>query len=101
MGRCDDLGNGLFAPLKRRRHVSLQDRGKGFRGLPFRMLRCQSPDPVESKGELDIDRLLDPQRAIVVEHGQPVGRGHEPVPALLRDALHKADDRLCRRTGGP
>jgi hypothetical protein len=33
---------------------------------------------VEREVELDRDRLLGPQRAVVVEDGDPLGVGHEP-----------------------
>ena len=38
---------------------------------PVRMLRGQCLDPIEREEELKIQRLLRPERAVVVERGDP------------------------------
>ncbi|MHC6158078.1 hypothetical protein ACVSQB_40870, partial [Bradyrhizobium elkanii] len=43
--------------------------------------------PVEREGELEIEGLLGPQRAVVVEHGHMLGRRNEVPPALARDEI--------------
>jgi hypothetical protein len=69
------------------------------------MLRRQCLDAVERVGELHVDRLFDPQRAVIVERGDPlrrrdeVGRsfpghiGDEGDPGHIGD---EGDDRLFR-----
>ena len=48
--------------------------------------------------ELDRDRLLRPQRAVVVERGDAFLWGDEPDATFLRDRVDEVDDRLpCRR----
>ena len=42
--------------------------------------------------------MLDPQRAVLVEGGDALGRRHELRAALGRGRLHELDDRLL---GGP
>ena len=44
------------------------------------MLRRESLHPVEREEELEIHRLLGPQRAIIVEHGDTFGHRHEIRP---------------------
>ena len=48
------------------------------------MLRRQRLDPVEGEGELGVHRLLGPQRAVIVEHGDALGFGHEVGRAFRR-----------------
>ena len=51
----------------------------------------------EDEAELDRHRLLAPERAVVVVHGDPLGRRHVVRPALRRHALDEVDDRRARR----
>ena len=39
---------------------------------PFGVVRRLRLDPVEREGELGVHRLLDPQRAVIVEHGDAI-----------------------------
>ena len=52
-------------------------------------------EALEDEGELDRQRLLAPQRAVVVERGDALFHGHE-VGSVGGDALDVADDRLPR-----
>ena len=53
--------------------------------------------------EVELDRhwLLTPQRAVVVEGGDPLGRRHVAAAALIRDARDEVDDRPLRRSVVP
>ena len=50
--------------------------------------------PVESKGHLEVEGLLGPERAVVVEDGDPLGRRHEGGRALFRDVADELHDGL-------
>ena len=47
--------------------------------------RSELRQPEQREVELDRDRLLAPQRPVVVEHRHPLGGSDEPVPALVGD----------------
>ena len=82
MRRRHDLQQALLAGRRERLHVAFEQRLERLLGLPLRMLRRQRLDAIEREGELEIDRLLGPQRAVVVEGGDALGRRHEIRPAL-------------------
>ena len=69
MRRRHELHQALFAGGRKRLHVVIQHRLEWLLGFPIRILRRQHLDAIEDEGELDIHRLLDPQRAVVVERG--------------------------------
>ena len=55
-----------------------------------------APPPGRGEQELGVHRLLGPQRAVLVERGDPFGRRHEFRPALFGHLRDEADDRLLR-----
>ena len=83
--------NALLARRGERLHVALEHRLERLLGLPLRMLRRQRLDAVEREGELEIDRLLAPQRAVIVEGGDAFGRWHEVRAALRRHARDEVE----------
>ena len=76
----------LFAGRRQRLQVAVEHGLERLLGLPARVLRRQRLDAVEDEGELDIHRLLDPQRAVVVEGRDALGGRHEVGTALRRHA---------------
>ncbi len=52
---------------------------------------------VDGKRELVVDRLLDPQRAVIVEGGDALGRRHIVGSSLFRHPRDEVDDRLLDR----
>ncbi len=46
--------------------------------------------PVEGEEELEVHRLLSPQRAVVVEDGDALGRGHEVRAAGIGDPRRRS-----------
>ena len=70
-------------------------------GLPLRVLRRQRLDAVERERELEVDRLLGPQRAVVVEDGDALGDRHEVRAALRRHARDEIGDGFLRRAVVP
>ncbi len=83
-GMCgrDDLQARLLASGHDRRQVALKDAFEWRCGFPLGMVRCHGFDAIDRKGQLDVHRLLAPERAVVVER---------------RNALfqHVAIDRIC------
>ena len=65
------------------------------------MLGRQRPDPVEREHRLGVERMLDPERAVLVEGGDPVGRQHEVGAARRGHGVDERDDRRFRGTVVP
>ena len=74
---------------------------KGCVVVQFGLLWRQRLHTVEDEGELDIHRLLDPQRAVVVERGDALVGRHEVGPALRGDARDEVSDGFLRRAVVP
>src|SRR5215510_8930515 len=66
MRSSHELGNALFH-FRDGSHVIPEQRGKRFSVLPIRALWQKRFDSVPHKEDLEIDRLLGPERAVVVE----------------------------------
>ena len=88
------LEDGVFAAGQRAFHVALEQRGERLFVLPLGMLRRQRLHAVEREEELEIHRLLGPQRAVVVEGGDAFGGRHEVRARLPGDFRDECDDGL-------
>ena len=97
----DDFDHRLLAAGERAFHVALEQRGERLLVLPLRMLRRERLHPVEREDQLEIHRLLAPERAVVVERGDALGRRHKVRRAFLRDLRDEVDDGLLRRAVVP
>ena len=97
VGGHDDLDHRLLAAGERGFHVALEQRGERLLVLPLRMLRRERLHAVEREEELEIHRLLAPERAVVVERRDALGRRHEIGRAFLRHLFDKGDDGFLRR----
>lgn len=64
------------------------------------MLRSQLLDAFKGEAELDINRLLGPERAVMIEHGHAIGWRYEIRCACLRDAVYKCAGCPGREPGG-
>ena len=69
--------------------------------LPFGVLRRERLDAVESERDLEVHRLLGPQRAVVVEHGDPLRGRHEILACRVRRRLDEVEDARLDRTFVP
>ena len=78
--------------------VALEQRLEGLPGLPFGVLRRQRLHAVDRERELEVDRLLGPQRAVVVEGGDALGMRHEVRAALV---VTRATKSMIDRFTGP
>ena len=83
MRHGDDFDQSFFAGLRQRLQVAVQHRRERLLGLPFRMHRRHDLHAVEREGQLHIHRLLDPERAVVVEGRDALLDRHE-VRSVLR-----------------
>jgi len=90
-----------FCPPPSALHVACEQRLEGLLLLPFRMLGRQRLDAVDDEQELEVERLLGPQRAVVVEDGDAFGGRDEVRGSILRHALDEGHDRLLRRSVVP
>jgi hypothetical protein len=74
---------------------------KGWALAQRRVLGRQLLHAVKGEKELDLKRLLAPERPIVVERGDARRRRHELGASRLRHTRDKAEDRGFRRSVVP
>ena len=98
VSRHHDLEQGLVASREGALDVALEHGRERLLRLPLRMLRREGLDAVQCKHRLDVHRLLCPERAVVVERRDALGRRYVIRARLVRRRLHKLDDRFLRRT---
>jgi hypothetical protein len=101
MRRRHDLEKALLAERRQCLEVVLEHRLERLGAAPLRVLRRERLHPVHRERDLEIDRLLGPQRAVVVEGRDALLDRHEFRPALRGHALDEPDDRLLRRAVVP
>ena len=99
--RHEDFADRLFAASQRAIDVALEQGSKRLLVFPLRMQRRERLDTIERKEKLEVERLLAPERAVVVEGGDALGGGHEVRRSFARHALDKRDDRLPGRAVVP
>lgn len=75
-------------------HVSFENGLEGLFGFPFGVLGREDLDPVDSKEQLKINRLLRPQGAVVIEDGDALRLGYEILPTLRGNGLDEVDNGL-------
>ena len=97
MGRHDEFHQALFANCRECLHVAFEHRLKRLGRCPFGMIWRLGLHTVEREGKLDVHRMLDPQRAVIVEHRDAFGLRHEVGRAFLAHLLDELDDRSLRR----
>ncbi len=101
MRRRDDLQHALLAHRGDGLHVAGQHRLERLLGRPFGMLIGLLLHLVDGEDELIVQRLLDPQRAIIVEGGDALLGLHEVRPTLLGHLGNEVDDALLGRAVVP
>jgi hypothetical protein len=99
--REQDLDDAFLAGGREAFHVAGENGLVRLLVLPLRMLRRERLDAVEREQELEVHRLLAPQRAVVVEDGDALLRLDELGRALLRHLGDELGDRFLRRAVGP
>ncbi len=101
MGGHDDLDRRLFTAGECAIHVALEQRGEGLLVFPLRMLRRERLHAIEREEQLEVHRLLRPERAVVVEGGDTLGGRNKMRAALRGGRPHELDDRLLSRAVVP
>jgi hypothetical protein len=92
--RRHHLEDPLLAARQSGLQVPFQQGGEGLARLPLGMARRECLDPVDGERELDVHRLLDPERAVVVERGDPLGGRHEVGRSVPGDSVDEGKDGL-------
>ena len=93
MGRHDDLDQTMLARGEKRLHVVFEHSLEGLSRRPLRVIRSEGLDPVDGKEQLEVERLLGPQGAVVVEGGDALGLRHEVRICRIGDSGNEVEDR--------
>jgi hypothetical protein len=93
----NDFGQSLFARCHDALDIASQHGLVRPLLLPLGMLGGHRLDAIEREGKLKVIRLFAPQRAVVVEHGNPLGRRNIVRAAFLDDARDELHQRCLRR----
>ena len=101
MGHHDQLYEIVLVKFRRCFDVALQHRLVRLRVRPFRMQRGHRLHTVERECHLDIHRLLNPKRAIVVEGRDALGGCDQIRAAGFSDPVDEIDYGLLGRRGIP
>ena len=97
MGRHENVQQALHAAFGQGLVVVFQHRLERLLVFPFRVLGGHAFDFVEGKQLLEITRLLAPQGAIVVEHGDTRFGLYKALTVWRGNRLDKFDDAFFRR----
>jgi hypothetical protein len=68
---------------------------------PQRLVAGQLAVAGQQGVDVDHQRLFAPQRAVVVEDGQPLGRGHVARPAGIGHGVDERQQRVAEGAGAP
>jgi hypothetical protein len=101
MANRHDLHEALLTRSEQRLHVARKHSCEGLLLFPFWMLRGERLYPVNGEGELEIDRLLGPERAVVVESSNALLRPNEVRRSFLCYLLNEGNDGFLRRSVVP
>jgi hypothetical protein len=97
MGLKQDFGPVLFCEMADRRHVVGEHAFERFLGFPLRMLCREHVHTVEREHSLPIERVFDPERAILIEGRDTVFRCDERLIRLIGGGANEIQDALFRR----
>src|SRR6266566_8781365 len=97
MAHRHDLHEALLTRSEQRLLVARKHSCEGLLLFPFWMLRRERLYPVNGEGELKIDRLLGPERPVVVEGRYALVKRNEVGRARLCYLLNKSDDGFLGR----
>ena len=92
----DDLNERRQAAGESGLQVPCEDRFVRVFLLPLGVLRRKLLNAVNGEQELKIQRLLSPERAVVVERGDAFGRRHKLRRAFRGDLRHEVQNGLLR-----
>ena len=101
MGGADDLFPILLGERLHGLLVAGEDRVVGRGRRPLGMVRGQRLDAVDGEDRLTVDRMLDPETAILIEGGDAILDRDEPVVAFIGRRGDEVEDRLSGRAVVP
>ena len=96
MRGSNDLDQCMFAARAHALHVAGQQRLERLLVLPLRVHRRQLLHAVHRKQELEVQGLLSPERAVVIERRNAFVERHEIGRLPVRDFRNEVDDGLLR-----
>ena len=94
MGSHHDLKNRAFTPRECAFEIAFEQGSERLLGFPLGMLRRERLHTVEGKSKLEIDRLLGPERPVIIEGGNPLRLRHEVLAIGHGDAVDEIHDGL-------
>ncbi len=100
-GRGGDLDQRLEAQLRDRFAIPRQHGAERLDLGKLGLRLHQRRHAIEAIDELRIDRMLDPQRAVLVEGRDPLRKRHEAWACGVSRRMDEFDDRILRRPGIP
>jgi hypothetical protein len=101
MGRRHDLEKSLLAERRQRLAIVAEHGLERRLRPPVRVPRRQRLDPVDREHDLEIHRLLGPQRAVIIERGDARLDRDEVCAARRGHARHEIGDRFLHRAVVP
>jgi hypothetical protein len=81
--------------------IAGEDRLERLVILPLRVRGGENPDAIEREHCLRVNRMLDPEGAVLIEGGDAVIRRHIARARLIDRGMHKVQDRLLGRSVVP
>ena len=97
VGKADDFGPILFRQAPQGWKIAGQHRPERFYGILFRLFQCQGPDAIEREHGLGVERLLHPERAVLVEHGDAILDRDEGLAGRVSRYTNEVQDRSLGR----
>src|SRR5690606_10107854 len=89
--RRDEVDDPTLAEGRERGTVAVDHGGVRRGTAPLGVLPGEGPDAVADEGGLDVDRLLAPEGAVVIEDGESFFDGDEVGPALVGDPADEVE----------
>ena len=94
MGRGKELTELRMAHLPQCLPVVLEDRLERLFGAPLGVIAGHRAHAVDGEEQLEVERSLGPQGAVVVEGRDPLARGHESGARRVGDLRDELEDLL-------
>jgi hypothetical protein len=90
----DQFNEAFFARCGNVFHIASQQGRERFLIFPFWMLGSHLFHTVDRKGQLHVHGLLGPERTVVVEDGDAIGRWYVIDAAFRGDLFDEAENRV-------
>src|SRR5215510_11039222 len=101
VSRGEELRNRLLAEAVQRLEIVLEECFVWLALFQRSIFCCESLDAIDQEKDLRLQRLLTPQRAVVVERRDARGRRNMVPSAFLRHPCHEVEDGRPHGTFAP